>query len=141
MHYLLDTNALSEPAKPQPSEELMQRLADSWEDICTAAPVWHELLYGCRRLAPSSRRQTLEDYLERILEPSLPILPYDAAAAAWHAEQRARLVQAGRTPSFVDGQIAAIASSRDLVLVTRNLADFEDFADLVVEDWTRSSSS
>lgn len=137
MRYLLDTNVLSEPAKPHPSEELMRRLADSWEEVCTAAPVWHELLYGCRRLAPSNRRKVLEDYLERILEPSLPILPYDAAAATWHAEERSRLVRAGRTPAFVDGQIAAIASSRDLVLVTRNVSDFEGFSKLIVEDWTR----
>lgn len=65
----------------------------------------------------------------------MPILPYDERAAHWHAVERARLVAAGRTPPFVDGQIAAIAVVNDLVLVTANVADYEPFAGLTVENW------
>ena len=57
------------------------------------------------------------------------------AAADWHAAERARLTGLGRTPPFVDGQIAAIAHVNGLVLVTANVADFRHFADLSVEDW------
>jgi tRNA(fMet)-specific endonuclease VapC len=35
----------------------------------------------------------------------------------------------------VDGQIAGIAATNDLVLVTFNLRDFEIFQDLKLEDW------
>ncbi len=42
-----------------------------------------------------------------------------------------------RTPTFVDGQIAAIARTRCLVLVTANRRDYELFEGLVLEDWTR----
>jgi predicted nucleic acid-binding protein len=36
---------------------------------------------------------------------------------------------------FVDGQIAVIAQSNQLILVTFNRADYADFSGLVVEDW------
>ena len=36
---------------------------------------------------------------------------------------------------FADGQIAAVAVTNDLRLVTRNVADFALFDDLVVESW------
>ena len=136
LRFLLDTNVLSEPAKPDPDPGVLKRMQDNDGEIATAALVWNELLYGCYRLPPSSRRQTLERYLFQVLAPSLPILPYDERAADWHAQERARLEAGGRTPAFVDGQIGAVARARDLILVTRNLADFADFEWLVVEDWT-----
>jgi predicted nucleic acid-binding protein len=37
----------------------------------------------------------------------------------------------------VDGQIAAIAHSQSLTIVTANTEDFQDFADLEIADWTR----
>jgi tRNA(fMet)-specific endonuclease VapC len=40
----------------------------------------------------------------------------------------------GKIPSPIDSQIAAIAKTNDLVLVTRNIADFKDF-DLPIENW------
>lgn len=66
---------------------------------------------------------------------TLPILPYDARAAALHAQERARLGALGRTPPFADGQIAAIAQTNQLILVTFNTAEFADFAGLALEDW------
>jgi hypothetical protein len=49
--------------------------------------------------------------------------------------ERARLVTLGRTPPFADGQIAAIAHTHQLILVTFNRADYADFSDLMIEDW------
>ncbi len=63
------------------------------------------------------------------------ILPYDERAALWHAKERARLVSEGYMPSFVDGQIASIANVNDLILVTRNVSDFELFSGLEIENW------
>ncbi len=63
------------------------------------------------------------------------ILPYCDRAAEWFAIERARLTALGRTPSYPDGQIAAIARVNDLVLVTRNVSDFADFDGLTLENW------
>ena len=104
-------------------------------EIATAAPAFSEMYYGCLRLPPSRRRSQLERYIQDILLPAVPILPYDVAAAEWHAGERARLSSLGLTPPFVDGQIAAIAVTRGLFLVTHNTRDFQHFAGLTVVDW------
>ena len=41
----------------------------------------------------------------------------------------------GLTPAFIDSQIAAIAASNRLIMVTRNVDDFKDFDKLDVVDW------
>lgn len=133
--YLVDANVLSEPLKPAPNPFVLSQIEATRAELATAAPVWHELLYGCYRLPESKRRATIEEYLWAVLAPSLLILSYDARAAEHHARERARLTSAGRTPPFFDGQIAAIAFVNELVLVTRNTADFAAFEDLQVENW------
>lgn len=133
----MDTNILSEPLLPAPNEEVLRRLRDHRDEIATASVVWHEMLFGCYRLPASSRRAAIEGYLNGVILSSVPILSYDARAAKWHAEERARLTGTGRTPPFADGQIAAVASTNDLVVVTSNEADYASFRDIQVEDWRR----
>ncbi len=131
---LLDTNVISEAARPNPHPGVLGRLADAEGSAAIAAVTWHELRYGVRRLPSSRRREALEIFV-RGLPNRFPVLPYDQRTAEWHAAERARLERAGRQPSFADGQIAATAVSHDLVLVTRNLSDFVAFADLRIESW------
>jgi tRNA(fMet)-specific endonuclease VapC len=133
--YLLDTNVLSEPVRPVPDGNVLERLREHSDEIATAAVVWHELQFGVRRLPESGRRRTLQRYLEKVVLASVPILPYDAEAAAWHAAQRARLIAFGKTPAFPDGMIAATAHVNRLILVTRNVTDFVGFEGLNVESW------
>ncbi len=137
MKYLLDTNILSEAVKTEPDKYVMIMLERHQAEIVTASPVWHELQYGCYRLPISRKREVIESYLEDIIRQNMIILPYDERAAKWHAEERARLTGLGKTPSYVDGQIAAIAKVNGLVLVTRNIADFDMFSDLKVKNWHR----
>lgn len=135
MKYLLDTNVLSEPLKPQPSASVMQLIAVHEAEICTAAVVWHELWFGCARLLPSTRQNDIRIYLRALEDAGLVILPYTASAAVWHGQERARLQRAGLTPGFADGQIAAIAQEHELIIVTRNSADFRVFEGVRLENW------
>jgi tRNA(fMet)-specific endonuclease VapC len=137
IRYLLDTNIVSEPLRPEPNAQLLQQLREHENAMAIPVIVWHELRFGAERLPPSLRRTAIERYLAEVVAVTLPILPYDEQAASWHATHRARLVAAGKTAPFADGQIAAIAAVHDLVLVTANTADFADFA-IVVENWLRS---
>jgi tRNA(fMet)-specific endonuclease VapC len=120
--------------RPQPDAGVLARLLEVGDAAVTAAPVWHELQYGVRRLPRGRRRRAIEAMLAR-LEDGLVVLPYDRGAARWHAAERARLAGSGWTPPFVDGQIAAIAAVNRLTLVTRNAHDFTLFAGLEVESW------
>lgn len=133
--YLLDTDTVSEPALPRPRPAVMARMQQHRADIALCAPVIHELRYGAERLAVSRRRRFLEAFIAGPLDGRASILSYDRAAAEWHARERARLTAIGRPPPFTDGQIAAIAATNRLVLVTANVADFEHFQDLQIEDW------
>lgn len=128
---------LSEPIKSRPDERILARIEEHDGELATCAIVWHELRYGATRLPASRKRRAIEAYLERVVRPALPILPYDEEAASWHAQERVRLGRRGRPPSAADGQIAAIARVNELVLVTANVRDFRRFAGLDVQDWTR----
>lgn len=135
MEYLLDTNVLSEAIKSTPNPALMAMVEKNRDRLATAAPVWHELWFGSFRLPPSRKREKIQDYLISLAHSSLQILPYDTRAALYHAKERARLAKMGRTPAFVDGQIAAIASVKRLVLVSRNIKDMEHFSGITLENW------
>ena len=135
MKYLLDTNVLSESVKTSPQKSVLKLTERHQHEIVTAAPVWHELFYGCQRLPVSRKREILETFLYDVLKPNMTILPYDERAAEWHAKERARLASMGQMPSFVDGQIAAIAKVNGLILVSRNTSDFKKFSGLKLENW------
>jgi tRNA(fMet)-specific endonuclease VapC len=133
--FLLDTNVISEMVKTTPNPGVMKKLKLHQDKLFTAAPVWHELNFGCRRLPASNRKKHLELFLETVIRQTMLILPYDETAATLHAAERARLSGIGNPPSFVDGQIAAIAMANSLTLVTRNLTDFKLFKNLSLENW------
>lgn len=63
---------------------------------------------------------------------SAPILPFDVQAIAVFQELRQQKIRV----STMDLRIAAIALSRDLVLLTRNLQDFRKVPALKFQDWT-----
>jgi tRNA(fMet)-specific endonuclease VapC len=136
MHFLLDTNILSEPLRPRPNPAVIKMLQQESGAIATATVVFHELLFGCYRLpVASNKRLIIEAYLLREVKQKIPILPYDMAAAEWFAIERARLTAIGKTPGYADGQIAAIARVNNLTLVTNNVVDYAGFENLKIENW------
>ena len=137
LKFLLDTTIISAPIAKIPNRRVVRKLEQQSDHCAIAAPVWNELIYGCSRLPAGKRKSALEEYLHGVVRRSFPILPYDDAAAEWHGRERARLEERGRTPPFVDGQIAAIAHSESLTLVTANTEYFQYFDDLEIADWTR----
>jgi tRNA(fMet)-specific endonuclease VapC len=61
-----------------------------------------------------------------------PILPFDGGAIAVFDDLREQKVRI----ATMDLRIAAIAISRNLVLLTRNIGDFSKVPGLVTENWT-----
>ncbi len=132
--YLLDTNTISEPLKARPNQKVIENIQRYHGQIAIAAMVFYELVRGVELLPDSKKRMKTADYIESVLV-KFPILPYTMDAAKWHGEAAARLQQQGKLPPFVDAQIAAIAKTNKLCLVTRNVDDFKNFTDLSIENW------
>jgi tRNA(fMet)-specific endonuclease VapC len=132
--FLLDTNIISELARPAPDQGVINRLR-SHELVCAiSAPTVEELAFGVARLAPSRKRDLLERWLEGVVS-RFEVLCHDTRCAMWLGRERARLRAEGLTPSRVDGEIASVALINALVLVTRNTTDFQNFAGLKMENW------
>ena len=93
-----------------------------------------ELTHGASK---SARR---EENLARldILLAALIILPFDEAAARRFGALKAELEQNGRRLADLDLQIASIAISRDLTLITHNARHFARIPDLQLDDWLAS---
>lgn len=132
--YLLDTNTISEPLKATPNQQVIENIKRYHAQIAIAAMVFYELVRGAELLPDSKKRLKTTDYIESVLI-KFPILPYTEKAAKWHGQTAAHLQQQGKTPPFVDAQIAAVAKTNNLILVTRNVDDFENFSDLLIENW------
>jgi tRNA(fMet)-specific endonuclease VapC len=49
-----------------------------------------------------------------------------------------RLEKVGRQTSAIDGQIAAVAATNGIPVVTANVVDFEIFKGLAVQNWMAS---
>lgn len=133
--YLLDTNIVTEPLKQNPNQNVLHYFQQHQNLLAIAAPVWHELWFGCYRLPPSRRRNAIENYLHNTVARTMPIMPYDTKAAEWYAAERARLTNIGTPTPFADGQIAAVAAVNNLILVTNNVADYAKFQGLQIENW------
>ncbi|MEM6785141.1 MAG: type II toxin-antitoxin system VapC family toxin [Bacteroidota bacterium] len=134
IRYLFDTNVISEVVKPQPNPVVLERYQQHQTEGALTSTVLHELLYGVERWLTGKRRTELDRYFDEVVRQTLPILPFDQVAAEWLARERARMAALGTPRPVLDGMIAAVAATQSLVLVTRNVADFEGFDGLTVEN-------
>jgi tRNA(fMet)-specific endonuclease VapC len=121
----------------RPNARVVTRLEEEAAHCAIAAPVWHELVFGWSRMPQGKRKLVVGAYLQDVIARTLPTLKYDKTAAYWHGVERARLEKSGKVTPFVDGQIAAIAHTQSLIVVTANTADFEHFKDVTIEDWSQ----
>jgi Predicted nucleic acid-binding protein, contains PIN domain len=126
--FLLDTNVISEGAKPRPDAGVMDWLASIDEEQLHLSIVsLAELQHGVERLDAGRRKSALDLWLSEQLPLRFDdrLLPVDAETAdAW-----GRIVAAaqavGRPIGAMDAFNAATAKRHQLMLVTRNVADFE----------------
>lgn len=132
--WLLDTNIVSEAMRPRPEVAVMENLARYEGELAIPAPVWHELRYGWLRMPDGQRKDAVGRFVQDVVG-TLPVVPYDAAAARIHAELRQSRERAGFTLPFVDGQIASVAIAHGLTLVTRNTKDFAELTGLRLANW------
>jgi len=135
---LLDTNVVSEPARPMPDAGVIAWIdAQPLEALFLAAITVAELRAGVALLPASKRRTSLHDNLETRVLPlfSGRVLPFDMACTQAYAEVLARSRATGSAISAADALIAAIASANGLCVATRDTAPFESAGLTVINPW------
>ena len=136
--YLLDTGVLSEGIKVDPNRLLMEKLFEKSRLCQVPSPVWHELVYGMNYLSDGVLKELIRDYLMTVVAPHFSIMQYDDRAAWIHADIRARLEKQGLSAPVVACQIASMAISNNMILVTKNPQDYKTIAEnstLQIENW------
>lgn len=124
MKYLVDANVLSEPTKAQPSLAVIRWLRDHERELAVDPIIVGELRFGTLILPRGKRRERLEHWFESVVR-RVACLPWDASTGLRWAGLVAKLRTSGRAMPIKDSLIAATALTHDLVLVTRNRADFQ----------------
>jgi predicted nucleic acid-binding protein len=140
--FLLDTNVVSEWAKPRPEPRVVAWLAEVDEDrVFLSVVTIGELRHGIERLAAGRRRERLDEWLRDELPQRFEgrVLPIDATVADAWGSIVARRVRAGRPIGAIDAFVAATAEVHGLTLVTRNAADFRASVKTVLDPWTETS--
>ena len=136
--FLLDTNIPSEIIRTHPDPRV-----DAWvrgqdeASLHLSVVTIGELRKGLTVLPESKRRSLLEDWLENDLTPlfSGRIIPVTQAIAnRWGVLSGVRQ-KAGRPLSMADGLIGATALEHELVVVTRNVRDFEGLGVALMNPW------
>ena len=132
--YLLDTDIILEPIKEKPNKRVVERIEFCVDHIAIPSGTVYKLIHDVYLLPESNKRVKTLDYIESVLI-KFPILSYNEEAACWYGKEVARLQSIGKTPEFIDAQIAAIAKVHHLILVTCNIDDFKYFDGLILENW------
>jgi predicted nucleic acid-binding protein len=136
--YLLDTNVVSEWARPRPDLGVVGFLDQTSEHLLYLSVITlAELRRGVDRLPAGRRRATLDNWLEHDLIQRFDgrILNINQGVARAWGQIMATAERRGRAPGVMDVWIAAIAEVYDLTVVTRDVADFETFSGRIFNPW------
>lgn len=136
--YLLDTNIICELTKPKPNKNVIQKITETTKLCKIASVTFEESLYGVKRLPSSKKRDDLFSFYADFIQSNYEILPFDVHASWINSDIRERLEAIGKKAPLADSMIAATAIANNLILVTRNIKDFEsiqEVSSLMVENW------
>jgi len=138
MRFLLDTNVLSEGAKPEPDRGLAGWLEGrSTLDLCVSVLTLGEIRKGILLMPEGRRRDRLHDWLRGDLVRRFQgrILSIDDAVALAWGGLSAEGPATGRRLPVIDGLLLATAAVHDLVFVTRNERDCAGRGVPVLNPW------
>lgn len=137
--YLLDTNILSEITKPNPNRNVVKKVIENKYISTIASVTFEEMLYGVKRLPASKKQSDLLSFNINFIQANYEIIPFDVHASWVLSDIRQRLEANGKPAPLADAMIAATAIANNLILVTRNVKDFEsirEVSSLMIEDWS-----
>lgn len=121
--YLIDTNVVSEAARPRPDPGVVAFLRRE-SDLCVSVILFEELSFGLDR-APPAQRARLTLFVEGVFAQfGARALPVDLDIARLSGRLRANANNDGRALHMADALMAATAITHGAILATRNERDF-----------------
>ena len=129
MDYLLDTNICIYYFKVQfQLKEKIEKIG--FRRFAISEITLAELIYGAEKSQKKSKNtEVVENFAERIT--IIPI--FDSIKI--YGKEKARLKQKGTVISDLDLFIGATAIVNDMILVTRNVREFERMGNIKIENW------
>ena len=131
--YLLDTNTCIHYLRNANPLVIRRIQARPPQDIRLCSVVQAELYHGAYKSPAAYRAANLA--LLALFFPRFINLSFDQAAAEIFGRVRAHLESLGTPIGPYDLEIASIALSNGLTVVTHNIAEFGRVPGLAVEDW------
>lgn len=122
MPWLVDTNVLSELARPRPNPGVL-KWASRIERVSISVITVEEVLFGLS-WKPNKR---IREWFTGFFADACDVLPITQAIAERSGIMRGELQAGGTTESQADSLIAATAYVHGLTLVTRNVRDFTGY--------------
>ena len=125
--WLVDTNVISELARPRPTAKVVAFL-ERTTGLHLSVITLHEIAYGADRAPDPVRRAKLTAWLDQLANSFADrIIAVDARIAERAGRLRAAADALGRPADPLDALIAATALERDLKVATRDIDGFRDF--------------
>lgn len=138
MNILLDTCAISELRKPEPSPSFLEWFNGCSEQLLYLSSITlGELKYGIDMLPDGRRRSDLITWYARLClsYQGHIIAPSQEICELW-GTLRATRRKFGQPLAMADGLIAATALHESMVLVTRNTDDFQGLGIELLNPWS-----
>lgn len=139
MKYLLDTCIISELVAKKPARQVVDWIDRTDEDqLYLSVLTIGEIRKGIEKLPPSSKKRTLEEWLDEHLRIRFAdrIVSVDLDVVLKWGQLTGALENAGKPMAAIDSLIAATALSGNFTLVTRNGEDFKYSKVPVFNPWT-----
>jgi tRNA(fMet)-specific endonuclease VapC len=127
--YLLDTNICIALLKenPQAVTKFNRFFSQCYLSIIVVSELYKGV-YCSRQVAKNL--ETLEQFIKL-----LPVEQFDLDAAMEFGKIQSELRNIGKPTGEFDALIASVARSREDILITNNIKDFENIANLKLDNW------
>lgn len=127
MNYLVDTNVLSELAKPQPAGDVIAWFVKHEPHLYVSSITLGEIRKGLELLPTGKRKTSLQTWFKAVCERmDGRVLSFNTSTAHVWGQLVASLEKKGIQIPTLDSQLAATAQRHGLTMVTRNVVDFKN---------------
>jgi predicted nucleic acid-binding protein len=135
---VLDTNVVSEIARPHPCQAVLDWVdAQDSDELVITAITAGEIRAGVAILPPGRRKREIGKRMESLLSETFAgyVMAFDVESSAHYAQVLAARAKMGRPISGLDAQIAAVCLQHEATLATRKTADFESIGVELINPW------